>query len=407
MDQVTNPYTPNAGATPAALVGRDELVETFAILLARMSKGRSAKSMIVTGLRGVGKTVLLNQFRTRALKQGWLVTEIEARKNEDSEFRGEMASKLRTLMLEMSRRAKRTEALSHAMSVLKSFTLSLEPSGALTGGFRDIDFAAGFADHEDLTLDLVDVMVAVGEAAQESQRGVCILIDEIQFLGRIQLEALITALHKTVQRNLPVVLVGAGLPQIAELVGDAKSYAERLFDFPYIGELSAEDAKLAFSIPAEEEGVSYTEEALVEAIEISGGYPFFVQELGSAVWATAEFNPITAEEIRATVPQYEAKLDGSFFRVRLDRTTQLQRAYLRAMAELGSEPQKAADIAELMGRTSQNLGPIRAELINMGLLYTPEHGYAAFTVPHFDKFMLRAIPDLEVPEVKRRERRFD
>ncbi|WP_314452580.1 hypothetical protein [uncultured Microbacterium sp.] len=208
-----------------------------------------------------------------------------------------------------------------------------------------------------------------------------------------------------VQRKLPVTLVGAGLPQIAELAGDAKSYAERLFKFPSIGNLGDEDAKAALTKPASEEDVRFDEEALTEALRVTGGYPYFLQELGYAVWTVAEGPRISQDDVVTAVPGYEAKLDESFFRVRLDRATEMQRAYLRAMAQLGPQAQKASDVADVMGRTSQNLGPTRAELINMGLLYTPEHGYAAFTVPHFDTFMIRAIPVLDVPPLRPRKPR--
>ena len=239
---------------------------------------------------------------------------------------------------------------------------------------------------------MTDVFLAVGQAAAERGRGVVLLFDEVQFLSKQQLEAVIEALHKMVQRKLPITLVAAGLPQIAELAGDAKSYAERLFEFPAIGVLSATDAEEALARPAQDEGVTYAPDALTKAVAITGGYPYFLQELGYAVWTVADGPMITRDDVMTTVPGYGAKLDDElFFRVRLDRATELQRAYLRAMAQLGPEPQKASDVAEVMGRTSQNLAPTRAELINMGLLYTPEHGYAAFTVPHFDKFILRAI----------------
>lgn len=208
-----------------------------------------------------------------------------------------------------------------------------------------------------------------------------------------------------VQRKLPITMVGAGLPQIAELAGDAKSYAERLFKFPALGNLSPEDAKAALSRPALDEGASFSDDALDEAVAITGGYPYFIQELGYAAWTVGDGPLITLDDVKAAVPAYEAKLDASFFRVRLDRASELQRAYLRAMAQLGHTAQKASDVADVMGRTSTNLGPTRAELINMGLLYTPEHGYAAFTVPHFDRFLLRAIPTLNVPELKARRRR--
>jgi hypothetical protein len=233
---------------------------------------------------------------------------------------------------------------------------------------------------------------------------VVLLFDEVQFLAKPQLEGVISALHKTVQRNLPITMVGAGLPQIAELAGDAKSYAERLFKFPRIENLQPDDARLALSEPAREEGVRFTEDALALAVDVTGGYPYFIQELGYAVWGVADGESISQQDIEATLPIYEAKLDSSF-RVRLDRATELQRVYLRAMAELGPEPQKASDVAALLGRTSPQIAPTRAELIAMGLLYTPEHGYAAFTVPHFDQFMLRAMPTLEVPGVRKRKRR--
>lgn len=404
MRAITNPYTPNAGAEPQAVVGRDGHLESFELLLARIERGRTEQSMIVTGLRGVGKTVLLGQFRTKALEAGWVVVELEVSKNDENHFRSAIGTKLRTALFELSPRARWTDRFTHAASVLRSFTISVDAAGSLSAGL-DVDAAEGFADHANLSLDLTDVFIALGEAAQERQRGVVLLLDEVQFLSRQQLEAIIEALHKMVQRKLPVTLVSAGLPQIAELAGDAKSYAERLFKFPSIGNFGEEDAQAALAKPAAEEGIAFDDDALSEALRVTGGYPYFLQELGYAVWTVAEGPVITRDDIVTAVPGYEAKLDESFFRVRLDRATETQRAYLRAMAGLGAAPQKASDVAEAMGRTSQNLGPTRAELINMGLLYTPEHGYAAFTVPHFDKFLLRAIPTLEVPQHKPRKRK--
>ena len=401
MQALTNPYTPNAGAEPQAIVGRDDQLASFDLLLARIERGRTEQSMIITGLRGVGKTVLLGQFRGAALAHNWVVVELEVSKHDDSEFRRDLASRLRTALLQLSPRARWTDRFRHAAAVLTSFTVSVDQSGKWTAGF-DVDAAEGFADHANLAQDMTDVFLALGEAAQERSRGVVLLFDEIQFLTKRQLEALIEALHKMVQRKLPITMVGAGLPQIAELAGDAKSYAERLFKFPEIGNLSSEDARTALVRPAESEQAGFSDDALADAVTITGGYPYFVQELGYAVWTVADGPEITLEDVRAAEPAYEAKLDASFFRVRLDRTTDLQRAYLRAMAELGSAAQKASDVAEVMGRTSTNLGPTRAELINMGLLYTPQHGYAAFTVPHFDRFLLRAMPTLEVPPIRQR-----
>ena len=404
MKALTNPYTPNAGAEPQAVVGRDDQLESFTLLLARIEAGRTEQSMIITGLRGVGKTVLLGQFRTKALERDWVVVELEVSKNDESEFRRDMASRLRTALFELSPRARWTERFRHAAAVLQSFTLSVDAKGTWSAGL-DVDAVEGFADHQNLALDLTDVFLAIGQAASEGGRGVVLLFDEIQFLNKQQLEAIIEALHKMVQRKLPITLVGAGLPQIAELAGDAKSYAERLFKFPAIDVLAPEDARTALSRPAQDEGARYTDEALSEAVTITGGYPYFLQELGYAVWTVAEGPVISRDDVLAAVPGYEAKLDESFFRVRLDRATALQRSYLRAMAQLGPQPHKASDVAEVMRRTSQNLAPTRAELINMGLLYTPEHGYAAFTVPHFDRFIMRAVPVLDVPPLRRRSRR--
>jgi hypothetical protein len=401
---LTNPYTPNAGAEPQAVVGRDDQLDSFDLLLARIERGRTEQSMIITGLRGVGKTVLLGQFRVKALERDWVVVELEVSKHDDTDFRQDISGRLRSALLELSPKARWTDRFRHAAAVLKSFTISVDAAGSVSAGL-DIEAAEGFADHANLAMDLTDVFLSLGEAAHERERGVVLLFDEIQFLSRTQLEALIEALHKMVQRKLPITMVGAGLPQIAELAGDAKSYAERLFKFPAIDNLPPDDARAALSRPAQDEGVEFTAEALDEAVTITGGYPYFIQELGYAVWTVADGPVIKLDDIQVAVPAYEAKLDTSFFRVRLDRATDLQRAYLRAMAQLGPTAQKASDVAEVMGRSSTNLGPTRAELINMGLLYTPEHGYASFTVPHFDRFMLRAVPALVVPELRNRRRR--
>ena len=404
MRALTNPYTPNAGAEPQAVVGRDDQFDSFDLLLARIERGRTEQSMIITGLRGVGKTVLLGQFRVKALERDWVVVELEVSKHDDTDFRRDISARLRSALLELSPKARWTDRFRHAAAVLKSFTISVDAAGSVSAGL-DVEAAEGFADHANLAMDLTDVFLSLGEAAHERERGVVLLFDEIQFLSRTQLEALIEALHKMVQRKLPITMVGAGLPQIAELAGDAKSYAERLFKFPAIDNLPPNDARAALSRPAQDEGVEFTAEALDEAVTITGGYPYFIQELGYAVWTVADGPVITLDDIQVAVPAYKAKLDTSFFRVRLDRATDLQRAYLRAMAQLGPTAQKASDVAEVMGRSSTNLGPTRAELINMGLLYTPEHGYAAFTVPHFDRFMLRAVPSLVVPELRNRRRR--
>jgi hypothetical protein len=403
MNPVRNPYTPNAGATPQVLVGRDDQLASFDLLLQRLRIGRTEQSMIVTGLRGVGKTVLLGEFRKTSQTADWVVIELEVHKNDEMAFRRQMATRMRTALLELSPKARWSDRASRAGRVLRSFTLSVDPSGALTASLG-VDAEEGQADHGELTQDLTDLFLAVGEAAESHAKGVVLLFDEVQFLSSPQLEALISAIHKVVQRSLPITLVGAGLPQIAELAGDAKSYAERLFKFPRIGNLGSDDAKRALADPAAGEGAAFAPDALEFAVQLTEGYPYFLQELGYAVWPIASDDRITLADLKAAHAVYESKLDSSFFRVRLDRSTELQTAYLRAMAELGPEPHKAATVAELLNRTSTQCGPVRAELIDMGLLYTPTHGFAAFTVPQFDKFMKRAVPTLEAPPLGGRRR---
>lgn len=404
MDNIDNPYTPNAGASPEALIGRDDQTVAFEVLLRRLSRGRTEQSMIITGLRGVGKTVLLNRFVHIATAEGWEVIELEASKHDDRRFRQTMFSQLKSALLRVSPRARWTKRGRRAAEALSAFAVSVDQQGAWSMSW-DVPPAEGLADHGDLAMDLTDVLVTIGEAAKEAGTGLVVLIDEVQFLPATQLEALIQSIHKTVQRNLPVTFVGAGLPQIAELAGDAKSYAERLFKFPKIDSLEGEDARKALIEPARAEGAEFDDDAVDLAVEITRGYPYFIQELGYQVWTVASDGRITHEDIRVAREAYDAKLDSSFFRVRLDRATPLQTAYMRAMAQLGPQPQKAADVARLLERDSTQLGPTRAELIEMGLLYTPEHGYAAFTVPDFDKFMLRAVPTLEVPPVQQRKKR--
>lgn len=404
MDNIDNPYTPNAGASPEALIGRDDQTVAFEVLLRRLSRGRTEQSMIITGLRGVGKTVLLNRFVQIAIAENWEVIELEASKHDDSRFRQTMFSQLKSALLRVSPRARWTERGKRAAEALSAFAVSVDQQGAWSMSW-DVPPAEGLADHGDLAMDLTDVFVAIGEAAKEADTGLVVLIDEVQFLPTTQLEALIQSIHKTVQRSLPVTFVGAGLPQIAELAGDAKSYAERLFKFPKIDSLEGDDARQALVEPARGEGAVFDDDAIDLAVEITRGYPYFIQELGYQVWTVASGHRITRADIQLAREAYDAKLDSSFFRVRLDRATPLQTAYMRAMAQLGPQPQKAADVARLLDRDSTQLGPTRAELIEMGLLYTPEHGYAAFTVPDFDKFMLRAVPTLDVPPVQRRKKK--
>lgn len=401
MDSVDNPYTPNAGAIPEALLGRNDQLEAFSVLLKRMAKGRSAQSMIITGLRGVGKTVLLNRFRKIAEDVGWQVVFLEASKHDEVSFRSAISTGMHAALLQLSPKKRWSERFKRAAGILSSFSSTVSVDGGWTVklGISPIE---GRADTGDLGLDLTDLFVAIGEAAKEKETGVVLLIDELQFLEKVQLEALIQAVHRTVQDKLPFTFVGAGLPQIAKLAGEAKSYAERLFIFPKIGFLSGEDARSALIEPARGEGVEFENEAVELATKITHGYPYFIQELGYQAWGIGDNNRITVCDVKAARDPYESKLDNSFFRVRLDRATHSQTAYMRAMAQLGPGPQKAEAVAAILGRKSPEVSNIKRDLIKTGLLYTPSHGYAAFTVPDFDKFMLRAVPDLEIPEVQRR-----
>lgn len=393
-----NPYTPNAGARPPALVGRDPQLEAFEVLLDRLRRGHTEQSMLITGLRGVGKTVLLGAFEDRARGRDWTTVEAEITKN--VEFGPRMAQLVRRALLQVAPKAKWRERGRRAAAVLKSFQVTVSPQGQLTVGL-DVDAAEGLADSGSLGEDLTDVLVALGEAAREQDRGVVFLFDEVQFLTTVELEALIAALHKTVQRQLPITLVGAGLPQLPRLAGEAKSYAERLFQFPMIGELDESEASEALTKPAEPLGVGYEEDAVKAIVEYTQGYPYFLQEYGKLVWDGAPASPIRRRDVEDAREAVEAKLDSSFFRVRTDRVTELELQYMRAMAELGADAQAAKDVAGLMDRTSEQLGPTRSRLIEKGLLYTPTHGFAAFTVPQFDRYMRRAHT-LAVPPPKRR-----
>jgi hypothetical protein len=315
-----------------------------------------------------------------------------------------MAQLARRALLQVAPNARWKDRGKRAAAVLKSFQVTVSPQGELTFGL-DVDAAEGLADSGSLGEDLTDVLVALGEAAQEQDRGVVFLFDEVQFLSLAELEALIAALHKTVQRQLPITLVGAGLPQLPRLAGEAKSYAERLFQFPMIGRLSEDEAARALTEPAATLSVEFTDEAVGAIVEYTEGYPYFLQGYGKLVWEHAYESPVTAADVRDTQEVVEAKLDSSFFRVRTDRVTDLELQYMRAMAELGPEPQAAKDVAQLMGRRSEQLGPTRSRLIEKGLLYTPAHGLAAFTVPQFDRYMRRAhVLDASVPRRRREPR---
>ncbi len=392
MDPRRNPYAPGAGTKPPALVGRDEQIEAFDILLERLERGYTAQSEIITGLRGVGKTVLLDVFRDKAEARDWATVEWEVEKN--APFASKMAAQVRRALLQLAPKARWTERALKAAAILKSFTLTFSPDGGMTAGL-DVDALAGAADSGALSEDLSDLFVAVGDAAAEHGVGVVFLLDEIQFLKPTDLEALIVALHKCARRSLPITLVGAGLPQIPRLTGEAKSYSERLFRFVTIGRLDPEtDARDALILPARDLGVELEPAAVDLVVEYTQGYPYFLQEYGRIIWDEASASPVSLDEVASLLPLIEAKLDESFFRVRAERTTELELRYLYAMARLGPEAHRASEVAQGVGRTVEQAGPIRSRLIDKGLLYTPGHGLAAFTVPQFDRYMLRCHADL-------------
>ncbi len=390
MDPISNPYTPGAGTPPPELAGRDELREQVRITLERVRRGKPAKSVLMVGLRGVGKTVLLDQMRDDAEAAGIQTLRIEA--PERRSLPAILAPELRRALLRLSRDERAKDLARRALRGLAGFV------GALKVTYQDIEVGldfepeAGLADNGDLELDLQDLLEASGQAAREAATALAVFVDELQYVEENELAALITALHRAAQRRLPVVLVGAGLPQLRGRMGRAKSYAERLFDFPTVGPLSPDDARAAIAKPAEDEGVQVTEEALDSIVTATKGYPYFIQEWGKHAWDAAQETPITEQDVQRGAETTIAALDESFFRVRFDRLTPLEKRYLRAMAELGPGPHRSGAVADTLGREVSALAPTRSQLISKGMIWSPNHGDTAFTVPLFDEFMCRIMP---------------
>jgi hypothetical protein len=385
MDPLSNPYRPGAGTEPPAMLGRDDLIDAFGITVRRALDGRPGKSYVPIGLRGVGKTVLLNRFAEIAAAEGMLVAFIEA--PETGDFRTLLAVRLRKVLLALDAAGPARRAITRALGVLRSFTWQLPDGSSI---MVNVEAIAGQADSGMLHEDLTDLLVAVGQAAADDGGGVLLAIDEVQYLSSAELGALITAIHRTTQMDLPVVLTGAGLPQLPGLAGDAKSYAERLFDFTPIGSLTDDDAAAALLIPAHALDVDYDSAAVRAIVEASRGYPYFLQEWGYHVWNHAERSPITAADVAAVHPDVIAHLDRNFFQVRTDRLTVKEREYLTAMARLGPGPHRSGDIAAELGVRVESVAPRRAALIGKGMIYSPAHGATAFSVPLFDDFLLRS-----------------
>ena len=393
MDPIRNPFAPGAGSPPPELAGRAAIRQEIAVRLQRLQLGRPAKSMMLVGLRGVGKTVLLDQMRRDAEASGIQSVRIEAPENRS--LPALLAPSLRLALLHLSKKEAAKDFAIRGLKALAGFASKLKLTYAdIEVGF-DYDPEPGLADNGDLEGDLGALLEQVGIAAKAAGTAVVLFIDELQYVEESQMAALIAALHRCSQERLPVTIVGAGLPQLRGRMGEAKSYAERLFDFPEIGPLSPPDARDAIVRPAENEGAQIEDEAVNLIITKTQGYPYFLQEWGKHTWDIAPVSPIRREDVVSASDEAIAALDESFFRVRFDRLTPMEKKYLRAMADLGPGPHRSGDIADELERTVQSLGPIRAGLISKGMIWSPTHGDTAFTVPLFDEFMKRIMPGNE------------
>lgn len=390
MDPIRNPFAPGAGTPPPELAGRDELRSTLHVALERARIGRPAKSAMLVGLRGVGKTVLLDRIREDAEVAGIHTVRIEA--PEGRSLPALLAPQLRQALLRLSQLENAKQYAVRGLRALAGFAKKLKVTyGDIEVGF-DYEPEPGLADNGDLEHDLQALFEQVGLAAKSAGTALAVFIDELQYVEEPQLAALITAMHRTEQRQLPVVLVGAGLPQLRGRMGNAKSYAERLFDFPDIGPLPPQAARRAIEKPLEDEGVRITPDALDQILQVTQGYAYFLQQWGSHTWRAAQASPITAGDVAQASVTAVAALDESFFRVRFDRLTPKEKKYLRAMAELGVGPHRSGDIATCYGASVSSLAPTRSSLIAKGMVWSPNHGDTAFTVPMFDEFMKRIIP---------------
>lgn len=390
MDPVANPYAPGAGTPPPELAGRDELRENVRVAIERVRRGLSTKSVLMVGLRGVGKTVLLDSMRDAAEAAGIHTVRIEA--PESRSLPALLAPQLRQALLRLARSEQAKAFAQRALRALAGFAKSLKLKYADIEVGLDLEPEPGLADNGDLEQDLLALLETVGTAAQQAGTALVMFIDELQYVQEDELAALITALHRCAQRKLPVALVGAGLPQLRGRMGRAKSYAERLFEFPEVGPLDDVAARRAIAKPAEDQGVIVEPDAVRRIVRETHGYPYFLQEWGKHAWDAADASPITVDDVKAASIATIAALDESFFRVRFDRLTPAEKKYLRAMSDLGPGPHRSGDIAERLGRKVTALGPTRNQLISKGMIWSPNHGDTAFTVPLFDEFMRRIMP---------------
>ena len=393
MDPIINPYAPGAGTPPPELSGRAPLVEAARVALARRQSGRSSKGMILVGLRGVGKTVLLDRIETDAIDSGIVAVSIEA--SEQLSLAAAVVQPLRSALITLSRRRAARAIATRALRALAGFVATVRLRYQDVELSLDIEPEPGVADSGDLTGDLIDLFELVGRAAQAGGTCVVLMIDELQYVREDEMAALLRALHRAAQRRLPIMMIGAGLPQLRGQLGQAKTYAERQFEISDLGALPPADARDAIAKPAAAEGVEFQPEALEAIVSQTQGYPYFLQEWGKHVWDVAERSPITASDVAVGAGRAVAALDSSFFTVRVDRMTPAERRYVRAMAELGAGPHRSRDVASALGLRTSSVGSVRSRLIDKGMVWSPETGLTAFTVPLFDEFMKRSMPELE------------
>ncbi|MFK5688406.1 AAA family ATPase [Ornithinimicrobium sp. LYQ92] len=398
MDPIRNPYAPGAGQRPPELAGRDEQLDRFRVVLERIARGRPERSMVLTGLRGVGKTVLLNALRSTAVRSRWGTGKYEARPEQG--MRRPMAAALHVAVRELGH--PRGEDLDHVLGVVKAFAQKDQPGAKLRDRWNpgiDAPAVSGRADSGDIEIDLVELLSDVGGLAADVGKGVAIFIDEMQDLQPDDVSALCAACHELSQAGLPVIVVGAGLPHLPAVLSASKSYSERLFRYSRIDRLSREEAARALQLPAEDEDATWSAEALEVMYAATGGYPYFIQAYGKEVWDLAPSSPIGAEDVRVAGPEAEAELAVGFFGSRYERATPGEREYLRAMADIAADQVESgqdvdeiesvatADIAAHLDRKAQSLSPARDALLKKGLIYSGERGRIAFTVPHFGRYL--------------------
>ncbi|MGC1165360.1 MAG: ATP-binding protein [Solirubrobacterales bacterium] len=383
MDPIANPYTPNAGSRPPELSGREHELEQFGILIARLKRGATEQSIVVRGLRGVGKTVLLNTFENQAESEGFLTFYHEL--TPDTNLIDELARDSERALESLGLGVKLSGRIRSALARLRTIKLTGPDGFGLA-----VDL--GSADEGTITADLTDLLLQLGAAARNGGTGVAIFLDELQFVDEVQYRALISALHRATQKELPIAVAAAALPQIPLLTGEARSYAERLFDFPTIGNLDEMAATAALVEPARRQGVEYSPDALLKALEWTAGYPFYVQQLGKHAWNLAAESPIGVDVVERAIPIAQAALDKSIYEVRMQRATEGERRYMRAMAELGDGPYRSGQAAEKAGQSVTQASPTRQQLMTKGLIYATENfGYVDFTVPRFAEFMRRSM----------------